>query len=94
MCAHALCDFQLQNPVMWQHKNKTEGDPHWYYWMTAHALICAGGVYTITSSLGLAATELCIHWVIDHCKQQGMIDWHHDQLLHILCRISYVFILF
>ena len=88
MCAHALTDFQLQSPIMW--KQKRYGSADWCYWLTAHALICGGGVYVVTSSLGLAVVETIAHWVIDYCKSVNKIGWHRDQILHILCRIGYV----
>ena len=89
LCVHALTDFQLQNGAMHQHKRRSYGDPHWYYWLTAHALICGGGVYLVTGSLFLAGVETVAHWIIDFAKSDKKIGLHRDQLCHILCRIIY-----
>lgn len=88
MCAHALCDFQLQNGVM--HAVKLPGNHRdWYYWMAAHALICGGGVYLVTQSLSLGITETIAHGIIDTWKSNNRIGFRTDQLLHILFRILY-----
>lgn len=91
LCVHALTDFQLQNGAMHEHKRRSYGDPHWYYWLTAHALICGGGVYAVTGSLFLGILETITHWVIDYAKSDKKIDLHCDQAAHIWCRIIYAF---
>ena len=88
MCAHALCDFQLQNGAMYERKASGEGD--WYIWMLAHALICGGGVYAVTGSLFLGITETVAHFIIDTWKANDRIGLHADQFLHISFRIIYV----
>jgi len=88
LCAHALTDFQLQNGAMWQNKQR-QGCQLWYYWLTAHALICGGGVYVVTQSLFLGVCETIAHWVIDFWKCESRIGTHSDQLLHFLFRIVY-----
>ncbi len=87
MCAHALCDFQLQNGAM--HERKASGCGDWYIWMLAHALICGGGVFLVTGSLTLGVIETVAHFVIDTWKTKDSIGLHADQLLHILFRIVY-----
>ena len=89
LCVHALTDFQLQNGAMHSHKSRSQGDPHWYVWLTAHAFICGGGVYVVTQSLGLALAETLIHFVIDYAKSDNRISAGTDQCLHILSRIVY-----
>lgn len=90
LCVHALTDFQLQNGAMHIRKRRDQAD-HWYYWQTAHALICAGGVYVVTTSLFLAITEFVAHWIIDFAKSDKKISLHRDQLCHLLCRVIYAF---
>ena len=87
MCAHALCDFQLQSPNMWSEKRP--GQPQWLYYMAAHALISGGAVYLVTGSLFLGILETIWHAVIDTWKCNDRIDFHIDQLLHVLFRIVY-----
>ena len=87
MCAHALCDFQLQNGAM--HTRKRPGTEHWHYWMAAHALISGAAVYLVTQSLLLGITETVAHAVIDTWKSNDRIGFHTDQFRHIACRIGY-----
>jgi len=88
MCAHALCDFQLQNGAM--HALKCPGHHRdWYIWMAAHALICGGAVYLVTGSLFLGITETVAHFTIDTWKANKRIGFRTDQLLHIAFRIVY-----
>ena len=89
LCVHALTDFQLQNGAMHDHKIREQNISYWYYWMGAHALICGGGVYIVTSSLGFAIAETIIHFVIDAIKSDNRIGFHTDQCLHIISRIIY-----
>jgi len=60
LCVHALTDFQLQNGAMWKCKMRS-GSRRWYHWLTAHALICGGGVYLVTQSLTVAVCEVVCH---------------------------------
>lgn len=87
MCAHALCDFQLQNGAM--HDRKRPGRKHWYYWMAAHALISGGAVYVVTQSFFLGVMETVAHWLIDYAKAKDHLGWHSDQFLHVSFRILY-----
>ncbi|MCK5600540.1 DUF3307 domain-containing protein [Candidatus Pacearchaeota archaeon] len=91
LCVHALTDFQLQNGMMWQCKGRDCS--RWYYWLTAHALICGGGVYLVTQCLALAIAEVACHWMIDFCKAEKCISLRTDQIFHVACRIAYVIIL-
>lgn len=93
LCVHALTDFQLQNGMMWWSKDRSSRNPRWFYWLTAHALICGGGVYVVTQCLPLAVVEVVCHWLIDFCKGEGCISSRTDQIFHFVCRIVYVIIL-
>ena len=87
MCAHALCDFQLQNGAM--HIRKKPGTEHWHYWMAAHALIAGGAVYVVTGSAFLGIAETVAHFIIDTWKSNNRIGFNTDQLLHVLFRVVY-----
>jgi hypothetical protein len=91
LCVHALTDFQFQNGAMWRSKRKEHDN--WLYWLTAHALICGGGVYLVTQCLILSIVEVVCHWLIDFCKGEEWIDFHLDQTFHLVCRIVYMIIL-
>lgn len=98
---HALADFVLQPDAMGYGKNRNDKIhdkehslfPHWYYWMTAHALMHGGTVYLITGSLLLGAVETVIHWATDFSKCEGWIGIHSDQGIHIGCKVAYAFML-
>ena len=94
---HAVSDFVLQPDAMGFGKNRnndaqrTKGAlfPHWYYWMTSHALVHGGAVYIITGSATLGLLETVLHWMIDFAKCEHWFNVHVDQSLHILCKILY-----
>ena len=96
---HALADFVLQPDAMGYGKNRNDKIHHtedslfpvWYYWLTAHSLIHSGVVFMITNSLLLALLEFVIHWFTDFAKCEGWIGLHHDQAIHISCKIGYSF---
>lgn len=98
---HALGDFVLQPEAMGYGKNRNDKIhnkehslfPHWYYWMTAHALVHGGIVYLITDSLMLGCIETAIHWVTDFSKCEGWIGIDLDQGIHIACKVAYAVIL-
>lgn len=88
---HALTDFQLQNGAMWQSKTR-KNSSRWWHWLTAHALICGGGVYIVTQCLTLAVVEVVCHWLIDFWKGEKWMNSNTDQTLHLTCRIVYAII--
>ncbi len=98
LMAHAVTDFPLQGPVMAKAKNRhTVPDnvlpgqtptPTWFYWLTAHALINAAGVYVVTQRIGLAVAEFVCHWCIDFLKCENVTNPHQDQALHLLCKVA------
>jgi hypothetical protein len=101
VCGHALADFSLQPDAMGYGKNRndkihdTEHSlfPHWYFWLTAHAMIHGGMVHLITGSLLLGVLETLIHWFTDFAKCEGWINIHTDQSIHIGCKVFYAFII-
>jgi hypothetical protein len=100
LIGHALGDFPLQGDFLARFKNRhvpVPVDPLfdvpknvWFYCLTAHALIHAGLVWAITANPILGAIELVTHWLIDYCKGDGFTNFHTDQLLHVLCKLVYV----
>lgn len=99
---HALADFSLQTDSMAKGKNrhrKTEPPPgaqyapSWYFWLPAHALIHAGGVWLITGQISLALAELIFHMVIDFGKCENWYGMKTDQFMHVMCKVAYVIIL-
>lgn len=91
---HMLADYPLQGDFLARAKNRSapiSGFP-WWQALTAHSIIHAGFVYVITGSFGLAAAELCIHWVTDDMKCRGKIGLNIDQAVHIICKIAWAVI--
>ncbi|WP_020474400.1 DUF3307 domain-containing protein [Zavarzinella formosa] len=98
MCAHALCDFTFQSGPMSVEKNRhSRSDLQkavpWYYWLSAHAFIHGGAVYLVTRSITLGLIEAVLHWIIDFAKCENWTNIHSDQFLHLLCRISYCWLI-
>lgn len=97
VAGHALADFVLQNEVMAMGKNRHSSvhqkrGPHfppWPYWLGAHTLIHGAVVYLLTHSLLLALAETLLHSLIDFLKCEGKLNFHQDQLLHLLCKVAY-----
>ena len=106
LIAHAVCDFALQTDAMAKGKNRHKAvNPDllppgqkvvscWPYWLTAHALVHAGGVWAVTESPLCAAIELAAHWLTDFAKCENWTTPHLDQRLHFLARLLYVCILY
>ncbi len=92
LVSHAVCDYALQSDSMARGKCEGQEPVHgvpWFYWLGAHCLIHAGGVYMVTQRIDLAIAELIAHFVIDNrkcCKAHGI---HVDQALHVLCKIAW-----
>lgn len=96
---HFLCDFALQSDAMAKGKNRNRRPdpgtvppgaayvPCWPYWLTAHAMIHAGGTALALNSVAFGVAEGLCHWVIDFCKCENIIGVHEDQGLHILCKL-------
>ncbi|MCP4849297.1 MAG: DUF3307 domain-containing protein [Verrucomicrobiaceae bacterium] len=97
MVAHALCDHPFQGQFLALHKNRHYHAQNptlpthslWIYCLSAHSLIHAGGVWLITGSYLLAIIELILHWLIDFLKEDRIINFHVDQLLHMICKVAY-----
>lgn len=101
---HALGDFALQNEFV-----ATNKDPHsrdfmsqeqrahslviWPHLMTAHSLIHGALVYLITGKISLGIGEALLHWLTDYSKCQKWFNFHVDQMIHVLTKIFWVYLL-
>lgn len=88
---HCLADYPLQGDFLAKSKNRIAGIPGvpWYQAMAAHSAIHASGVFVITNSALLAATEFIAHFVIDDAKCRNAISFNTDQALHIALKLVY-----
>ena len=93
--SHALADFPLQGDYLARTKQRKQAGTlaEWLISLTAHSLIHAGGVWIVSGSVILAATELVLHWLIDLGKGEGLYGYVTDQVLHLSCKAVYVIIL-
>ncbi len=93
--AHALADFPLQGEYLARMKVRDQADnlPEWIIALTAHSLVQAGGVWIVSGSPILGATELGLHWLIDLGKGEGKFGYATDQMLHLACKLTYVIVL-
>jgi hypothetical protein len=97
LIAHAFTDFAFQTAAMAKGKNRhrkpdyiPEGQTPvqvWFYYLTAHALINAGGVYVVTGSATVAVLEFVVHWLLDFAKGENWTNPHGDQLAHFAFKI-------
>ena len=104
LIAHALGDFALQGDFLARAKDRhadlsnlfPDQKPKGLWWncLLAHALIHAGGVWIVTGFVTLALAELLLHFAIDFAKGEGWINFASDQLLHRLCKLAYVLLLY
>ena len=94
MVWHALADFPLQGDYLAKEKNpwivKNESSMPWWWAMSMHSLIHAGGVALITQSIWLGLAEFVLHFIIDFKKCDKALTFMEDQLLHVLCKLFWV----
>lgn len=98
---HAIADFPLQGEFLATCKNRHVlaklGDPQrppsiWITCMLVHCVTHAGAVWLITGSFFLGVVELVVHFLIDVAKCEGYTNFNVDQILHMVCKASYVII--
>lgn len=100
--SHFLFDYPLQGDFLARAKRRggVPGVP-WYHALSAHAFLQAAGVLALTGSIALFCCELAAHAGIDYwkCAQGGFgtqrqeAAYDLDQLLHIVCKVVWVFLL-
>lgn len=97
IAAHFICDFLFQTNDIAIGKDPTRDRYHlnipWGYWMTTHALTHGVAVFLITQNIHLLILETVVHGYIDYFKCKKIYYIHTDQLLHIACKVLWVFLL-
>jgi hypothetical protein len=106
IAGHALMDFALQGDAIATCKNRKANHPlqkfvPWWYWMTAHALLqglIVGVVvqwagYSRETAAWYGLAETVVHMIIDIIKCEGYTNIHHDQFLHIACKVLWTVLL-
>lgn len=102
---HAIADFPLQGEFLAKAKNRNADlsglfgkipvPPYlWAHALTAHSLVHAGAVWLVTGSVALALLEFVIHWFIDLGKCENRFSFTADQILHVVCKIIFVVLLY
>jgi len=94
LVGHAICDYPLQGDFLAKAKNYHLAIPGipWQQALFWHALMHGGAVAFLTHSLALGVVETIVHMGIDYAKCDGRTTFNQDQLLHVLCKVAYVFI--
>ena len=100
LIGHVAADFVLQPDAMAKGKIRIKrcnleqqngnGVLFWPYWLTAHALVHGGVVWVITGHPIYGFMEILFHWMIDFAKGEKWTTIHTDQILHMICKVSYV----
>ena len=101
LVGHALGDYVFQREIMATSKSRHakiyetagRGFPPWYYWLISHALVHGGAVYLISGSALLGFIETVLHTIIDYSKCEHWFGLNTDQILHILCKVAYIYVL-
>jgi len=94
LMGHFIADFPLQGEAMAVEKSRHSTTAlqkfvPWYYWMTAHCAVHAAAVTLITGNMWIGLSEFFLHFAIDVAKCEGKTNIHQDQMLHILCKITW-----
>lgn len=100
LVGHVLADYPLQGEFLAKAKNRLNPIPGvpWYQAMGAHAIL-HGGVVGLICQLAaglwwIGILEAICHFAIDDAKCTGKIGFNVDQLLHVLCKIVWIFLIF
>ncbi len=96
--AHALADFPLQQefiaqakkPDFWKEQESSNGF-EWIFILGAHSIIHGGLVWLVSGSLLLGTIEVTLHFTIDHLRNKQLMSFTTDQLLHLCCKVAYLF---
>lgn len=92
---HFVADFALQSDRM--AVEKCPGKDHtlpWPWWLLAHSGIHAFFVTWLTGVVWLGLAEWVLHALIDYGKCRHRYGMAVDQLLHMVCKMIWVLILF
>ena len=95
---HILGEFAFQPDAMFAGKDgsaKTVSrNIPWQYWMLGHSTIHGVLVGHITGSPLLGLLEVASHFLIDHYRTTDKrITFWQDQVLHVMCKVSWMAVL-
>jgi hypothetical protein len=95
---HAIADYPLQGDFLARAKNHRAPIPGvpFIHGLLPHALIHGGFVALATGSVWIGMAEVLLHALIDFAKCDGRFGegeaaFQTDQLLHIACKVIWVF---
>lgn len=91
IAAHWVADYPLQGDFL--ARAKAEG-PLRVYHLVAHAGIHGGAVALVTGSVWLGLAEWAAHTLVDELKVRGWTTFALDQILHVVCKIAWLLIVF
>ncbi len=97
LIGHLVSDYLLQNDNIAIGKNRNINKIHltvpWYYWLITHSSIHGLAVFITTGHISLCITEIILHTLIDYTKCEGKISLQVDQILHVLCKVIYIILI-
>lgn len=88
ICGHFVCDYPLQSQYIADNKGKDK----WV--MIAHCATHAMMVGLITKMWFLGVLEFILHYMLDTTKCRGQSTLNEDQICHIICKLSYIVIIY
>lgn len=94
LVGHALADYPAQGTFLARaknHRNPIAGISPTIC-LIAHCLIQAGMVAYVTGRIWLGVAEFIAHGIIDWLKCDERITFTQDQTMHVLCKITWMFI--
>ena len=93
--AHFVGDFVLQNDRLAIEKCPgKDATLSWQWWMLGHASCHGLIVMLLTSSAFLGLMEMTSHFYIDYLKCKAKFNLIVDQIIHILCKVLWVYLYF
>ena len=92
LIAHAFTDYVWQSEQMGYRKDPTAFPPEtskygpWWWHLSAHSLINAGGVLVATGHLSCSLGEFIVHWLTDYAKCRQWVSTNVDQGVHLFSK--------
>ena len=92
LIAHAFTDYVWQTESMGYRKDPTAFPPEvakygpWWWHMSAHSLINAGGVLVVTGDPLCSLGEFLLHFGIDYAKCRQWVSTNGDQGVHLISK--------
>jgi len=96
---HIFGDWVFQSHIMATEKSRhseseIQKSVKWYWWLSAHGLIHGMLITYFTGIILLGILETFSHIIIDYGKSEGMYGMPTDQILHVLCKGIWLYLIY